>query len=109
MMRQGTEAQFQQQVVQLAGYYGWSVYHTHDSRRSHKGWPDIVLCRPPEVLFVELKGMKTRLTPEQKRWLADLTECGLETHLWRPTDFDELHVRLARGRARNELIYRSAA
>lgn len=105
-----SEAAFQQQVLQLAGFYGWSLqYHTRDSRGSHKGWPDLVLCRPPEILFVELKGEKTRVTVEQKQWLAALTACGLETHLWRPSDFDELHERLARGRNRSEPLYREAS
>lgn len=105
-----TEAHFQTQVEQLAGFYGWNLrYHTHDSRRSNKGWPDLVLCRPPEILFVEIKGAKTRVTVEQREWIAALTACGLETYLWRPADFDALHERLARGRARSEPLYRSAA
>lgn len=109
-MRQGSETQFQQQVVNLARFYGWSlIYHTHDSRRSNPGWPDLVICRPPEVLFVELKGAKTRVRPEQKEWLAALTACGLETYLWRPADFDEAHARLARGRHQTEPLYRENA
>lgn len=110
MKRAGTEAAFQQQVEQLAAFYGWTLrYHTFDSRRSARGWPDLVLCRPPEVLFVELKGERTRVTPDQQQWLAALTACGLETHLWRPSDFDDLHARLARGRDRVEPLYREAA
>lgn len=109
-MKAQTEAQFQTQVEQLAAFYGWDlVYHTHDSRRSHKGWPDLVLCRPPEIIFAELKGAKTRVSPEQRAWLDALTACGLEAHLWRPGDFEALHERLARGRARTEPLYRSAA
>ncbi len=110
-MKAGSEAAFQQQVINLAMYYGWGdfIYHTHDSRRSHKGWPDVVLCRPPEILFVELKTGKGRLRPEQADWIQALTACGLEAHVWRPDDFDVLHARLARGRHRTEPVYRVAA
>lgn len=109
-MKRATEQHFQTQVEQLAAYYGWTLqYHTHDSRRSHKGWPDLVLCRSPEILFVELKGEKTRVTPEQTQWLTALTACGLETYLWRPSDFDAAHARLARGRHRTEPLYRETA
>lgn len=109
-MRRGTERHFQQQIEQLAGFYGWDLrYHTHDSRRSHKGWPDLVLCRPPEILFLELKAEKTRVTSEQNAWIAALTACGLEAGIYRPSDFDDLHARLARGRNRVEPLYREAA
>lgn len=109
MARRSDEATFQRQVEQLAGFYGWELqYHTFDSRRSNKGWVDLVLCRPPEILFVELKGAKTRVRPEQKDWLAALTACGLEACLWRPADFDELHARLARGRAQVSPLYRDS-
>jgi hypothetical protein len=94
-----SEAKFQEQVLDLAALYGWALrYHTRDSRRSDKGWPDLVLCRPPEILFVELKGPRTRPAAEQVMWLQALAACGLEVHLWRPADFDEMHGRLARPR-----------
>lgn len=109
-MKAQSEAALQQQVCQLAKYYGWTLqYHTFDSRRSHKGWPDLVLCRPPEILFVELKSEKGRTRPEQQEWISALHACGLEVHLWRPSDFDVLHERLARGRNRVEPLYRGAA
>lgn len=91
-----TEAQWQQQVVELAGYYGWRVYHTYDSRRSHPGWPDLVLCRPPEFLIVELKTAKGRVTPAQQEWLDDLAASNVETAVWRPGDFEAVHLRLKR-------------
>lgn len=49
------EDAFSSQVAGLAGFYGWRGYHTHDSRRSARGFPDWVFVRPPELLFVELK------------------------------------------------------
>jgi hypothetical protein len=84
------EAQFQRQVLQIAAMYGWRVYHTHDSRRSNPGWPDLVLCKPPRVLFVELKSETGRLRLEQAQWLSDLAACGMETDVWRPQRLSEI-------------------
>ena len=36
-----TEKGFQAAVVELARLRGWLVYHTYDSRRSAKGFPDL--------------------------------------------------------------------
>lgn len=106
-MKRDSEAHLQTQVLNLAALYGWELrYHTHDSRRSQPGFPDLVLVRPPEILFWELKGEKTRVRPEQQVWIAALTACGLEAAILRPSDFDAIHARLARGRYQ---LSRSAA
>jgi hypothetical protein len=47
-----SEAALQALVVGVAQLYGWAHYHTHDSRRSDEGWPDLVLCRPPRLVVV---------------------------------------------------------
>lgn len=93
-----TEAQWQQQVVELAALYGWSSYHTYDSRRSHPGWPDLVLCRPPEIVFVELKTDKGRLSAAQCEWLERLAASGQRVFVWRPSMFDAIHRILKRRR-----------
>jgi hypothetical protein len=89
-----SEKLWQEQVIELATLYRWQHYHAFDSRRSIAGWPDLVLARSPELLFVELKTDKGRVTPAQRDWLTLLTACGVETHVWRPRDFDEIHERL---------------
>lgn len=91
MKRKGqTEKQFHALVVQLAKLCGWAVYHTRDSRRSDFGWPDLVLCRPPRILFVEVKTEAGEVKPEQAAWLALLTGCGLDARLWRPGSWPEI-------------------
>ena len=60
------EATWQAKVKLLAGYYGWRTYHTHDSRRSDVGFPDLILIRGPELIAVELKAN----TPSGTRALA---------------------------------------
>lgn len=82
----GPEAAWQAKVYDLATLYGWDTYHTHDSRRSEKGWVDLVLAKQTRVLFVELKGPGRYPTPDQRRWLANLHAAGVEVTVWWPHD-----------------------
>jgi ribosomal protein L37E len=97
-----SEKAWQTTVLDLARRGGWRSYHTFDSRRSSAGFPDLVLVRPPELIFVEVKAEKGKTTPEQDAWLEDL---GVVAHMvacvevvahhvrvfvWRPSDFDEV-------------------
>lgn len=93
-----SEKDWQAQIIEIAELYGWFAYHTYDSRRSAAGWPDLVLARPStgELIYVELKTDKGRLTKAQQAWLRILQDCNQETHVWRPRDFDAIHERLKR-------------
>ena len=82
-----TESQMLAAVRQAAKLGGWLCYHTHDSRRSEPGFPDLVLVRPPVILFLELKGPKGRATPEQRHWIATIN-MGRQPH---PEDFMVRH------------------
>lgn len=78
-------------VVALAVGAGWESYHTHDSRRSDEGYPDLTLVRPPRVAFVETKREGEDPTPDQDRWLGKLARCpGVEVYLWRPSQWEEV-------------------
>jgi hypothetical protein len=84
------EKEHQAHVVQVARTLGWNlVYHTHDSRRSAHGFPDLVLVRERAV-FVELKREKGRLKPEQAVWLRGLLDAGCEAYLVRPRHLQAL-------------------
>lgn len=91
-----TEKAFQAQVLGLARLSGWRCYHTFDSRKSAPGFPDLVLCRPPKVFFIELKTEKGTLRPEQRDWLDALGRCeGVGARLWRPSDWTQIEGTLA--------------
>jgi hypothetical protein len=81
-----SERQLQSAVIQLAELVGWRVYHTHDSRRSQPGFPDLTLVRENRLLFVELKSAKGRLTVEQVDWLEALGYVA-SVATWRPADW----------------------
>lgn len=98
-----TEKQFMESVIELAKTCGWPcIYHTHDSRRSSAGFPDLVLIRPPRIIFAEFKkDAKAKTTDAQDLWLAALAGCpGVEAYVWRPDDFPEIVRALKRPRGR---------
>jgi|tagenome__1003787_1003787.scaffolds.fasta_scaffold20986228_6 hypothetical protein len=88
-----SEPDFQTGVIELAPLRRWATYHTHDSRRSTAGFPDLV-CVPDRVVFVELKSEVGKPTLAQLQWLSRLRAAGAEAHLFRPTDSDEIQETL---------------
>jgi hypothetical protein len=96
-----TEDEFLQQVLDLARIYRYRTAHFRPAKTAHgwrtavqgdgKGFPDLVLIRPPRVIFAELKSAKGTLSAEQNEWLTDLRACpGAETYVWRPSDLDQI-------------------
>jgi hypothetical protein len=51
-----------------------------------KGWPDLSICGPGGLIFRELKSATGVLKPEQRDWLAWLTEAGQDAGVWKPKD-----------------------
>lgn len=79
-----TEAEFTRLFLRIARAKGWTRrYHTHDARRSTRGFPDWVLVNPAQrrVLFVELKGWHGTPSEEQREWLMALDQAGAEAYL----------------------------
>jgi len=81
-----SEQAFQQQVLDLARATGWLAYHTHDSRHSEAGFPDLVLVHSlrRRVIYAELKSDSGHVSPPQQRWIEALETAGAEVHLWQP-------------------------
>lgn len=82
------------QIKRLALDLGWIVYHTHDSRRSEAGFPDLVLVNAKQgrTLFRELKKMRGRVSPDQRIWLDALHLVGQDAAIWRPDDLVEERI-----------------
>lgn len=94
------EAQLQSVVIDLARLRRWRIHHSRPAIRQsgswstpltgHKGLPDLILLRPPRLLFVELKVARGKLSPGQVQWAAGLQAIeGIEFYLWRPADWLE--------------------
>lgn len=88
------EKPFQDLVIAAAEKRGWLVYHTHDSRRSQPGFPDLVLVHAGQqrILYRELKTQKGTLRPAQKTWINDLTNAGADVRVWRPIHWFDGHT-----------------
>lgn len=92
-----SESTLQARVIAQARALGWLVYHTHDSRRSQPGFPDLVLVHAKQgrVLYRELKTQRGRPRPEQTAWLEALNRAGQDAKVWRPLDLltEAIHPR----------------
>jgi hypothetical protein len=86
-----SEKQWMTTILEMATAHGWELrYHTYDSRRSSRGFPDLVLVRPPRILFVEVKKERGKLTRDQEVWMKALEMCPMvESYVWKPSDGDE--------------------
>ncbi len=90
-----SERELLEYVVELAQALGWQCHHVLDTRHHAKvigpGFPDLVLVRPPAVIFAELKAQTGRLTDDQLLWGGGLAECpGVTYYVWRPSDMPEI-------------------
>ena len=99
-----TEADLQHSIVLAAREFGWLAYATYRSLRSEPGFPDLVLVKPPRVIFAELKTTKGKLSkghwnkagsrwlPGQDDWGEAFRWCpGVEYALWRPADLEAIY------------------
>ena len=86
---QMTETQLQDAIIGAAQRLGWLAYHTHDSRRSQAGYPDLHLVHEGRRLSIlrELKSQKGTVSPAQKDWIRGLTAAGVDVGVWRPIDW----------------------
>ena len=100
-----SERNFRAMVLDYARLNGWLCYFTWSSIHSPAGFPDLVLVRPPRLIFAELKTNKGKVSLAQKEWidaLMDLPRSDFAspmTYVWRPRDWDEIE-RVLDGAAR---------
>ena len=86
-----SEAELQALIENAAELGGWLVFHDTDSRKNRAGFPDLVLLRPPRLLFIELKTASGRVSPAQRVWLEQLGRVDdITVDLVRPDRADAL-------------------
>lgn len=103
-----SERVWQEQVVQLAELHGWQWAHWRAARTEHgwrtpvsgtlgEGFPDLLLIheRDRRLLLVELKSDTGRLSAPQQYVHACLKAAGLDVHVWRPRDWDQVVATLS--------------
>ena len=94
------EAKLQDALLKVLKDLGFDFrYHTHDSRRSEEGFPDIAaINRDAGILWVaELKGLKTPTKPAQLEWLEawDSVTRVIVPGVIHPADYDRVVDQLA--------------
>lgn len=112
-----SENDFQVNLIKAAKARGWLVYHTHISKRSTEGWPDLAMVRDGRLVLAELKKEKPLLksgkpseaqdldpSAAQQHWLDELGKVALVANanllpqarltivvaLWRPSDWPSI-------------------
>jgi hypothetical protein len=108
-----TEQAFTNELLKWAKTFRWRAFHVRNSGhggntyvQGDRGFPDLVLVRPPRLIFAELKVGKNKPTPEQADWLSALAEnsqdvygmpsAAVETYVWRPEMWSEILVILSK-------------
>lgn len=86
MARAMSESDLLSNVTTLARRMGLLVHHETDSRKSPRGFLDLVVVGK-RVVFIELKTETGRLRPEQETWLTRLTRAGQDARVIRPRDW----------------------
>lgn len=93
-----TEKAFLAAIIRLARQNNYLYYHTHNSKRSPEGFPDLVLAKAgAPLLCIELKTDTGQVTPAQAAWWEVLrSTTGVVAEVWRPRDLDDIVERLRR-------------
>jgi len=86
-----TEDELQSCVMDACRVLGLLAYHTHDSRRSPAGFPDLAIVGR-RLIFRELKAQRGRTTTAQEQWLAALRHAGIDADVWRPGDWRDGNI-----------------
>ena len=112
MVQHITEAEFLATIIKYAQAKGWKVAHFRPGMTSRvdkagkpvwvtpvqgdgKGFPDLVLTRDGQLLFIEAKNEKGKLSEEQAEWILQLSKVAyssprVEVHAWRPSDWETI-------------------
>lgn|SRR5574343_1024439 len=105
VLRAMTEAEFQQQVIDLARLTGWRVAHFRSVRQVRRdgavfystpvqadgaGFLDLLMLRNGYGIVAELKVGRNKLSDDQKAWISEWEQTDFDVRVWRPEDWDEI-------------------
>jgi hypothetical protein len=88
--RNRPEQTFQREVQEFARANEWIDWHVLRSKGMRAGFPDLVLLREPDCLWIELKAPNGKVTTPQKEMHDMLRACGQTIYVWKPEDWDEI-------------------
>lgn len=82
-----SEAKLQKLVENYCLQLGLLYYHTHDSRRSVAGYPDLTILGAGGLLLAELKSETGKLSRAQKAWVDASIASHTPVRIWRPAQW----------------------
>jgi hypothetical protein len=90
------EHELQAAVLRLCDRLQLKVLALPDSKRiTHgRGWPDLTIAGPREVMFAELKSAGGQLSKEQRVLKYALEATGHYYAVWRPLDLQRGHIEI---------------
>ena len=98
------EGALQRHLIKLAEAVGWRADHPRDLKRrlvnaSGRGFPDLVLARPPRLVAMELKSDGEHPRDDHEAWLDAWAACsGAESYAFEASQIDEAERVLTRRR-----------
>jgi len=92
--RSMTEDELLKAITDAMTAHGWIWTHHRRSDRAqlmgHPGLPDIIAARGRRAMALELKSAKGKVSEDQRKWLAVLSDAGLEAEVVRPDDLNRV-------------------
>lgn len=93
-----SEKAFQRAVEDVCRVHGYETFHTHDSRRSRAGYPDLTIIGHGRIFHRELKLTTGRVSADQAAVIDLINRNGGDAQVWRPSMWPEI-IRDLGGRA----------
>ena len=82
------ESDFRRQVADLAQLYGFLIdFHLKSYRDNTRegvtpGIPDLTLCKPPRLIYIELKMPGKKVSEDQQKWIDALMASSVEVYIF---------------------------
>jgi hypothetical protein len=89
-----SESQMQTGITRAAKQLGYLVFHTTYAIGSEKGYPDLHIVGHGRSWFLELKGPKPKIYPEQEAWIEALQAHGYDARFVFPADYETVLAEL---------------
>lgn len=70
------ESQIQAEIKQYLQIKGWFVYKNHQSLGSYKGIADLTAIKNGQVLWIEVKTTRGKVSPYQEAFKCDIEHHG---------------------------------
>lgn len=87
-----TERDLLKSVMETARDCGWLVHHETFSVYSPAGLPDLIMVKPPRIIYMELKSDVGKVSDKQRLWLSTLNRCpGVEVYIGRPANLEAIY------------------